>query len=238
MIVFGKSVKKTGGKRQHPVRKLSASTAEDFEVLLKALKGLDGEWWGHWPTVVQPWNYTDKRTPHVWLRETRLAEVVRRTGAVELPDSYLEFVIFKLKRQFWEELWQGHGEELTGKASKYWREKLRWAAGRIVREGEWVSVPETYVPDTPCDEDLLIVGLKMINSWVENLSLGHRNRLNPPSDKGAGSLSALPANLRAYYSLPPEKRESYLGDHPWLIPMVEERQAQGLFSKEDFFRVK
>jgi len=178
MIVFSKKAGHTGGKRQHVVRKLSATSAEDFERLTDYLRKNQDGWWGHWPTEVSPWAHADKRAPHVWLRETGLPVVVRQLGAVEMPATYFELVVFRLKREMWEMYWPHAGREPDGRASKYWADKMKWLAGKIITSGEWVPDPGVYIPDTPCDEDVVEVGLKIVNGWIENLRLRHRNRLN------------------------------------------------------------
>ena len=229
MIFFSKKRYFTGGKRKIPVRRVSATSVEDFDRLLGIVQALPtGSWWGWWPTHEFPWDWNSRLQPCVMVRDIHLY-VLTEEFAVELPETYADLLMTWLRKDYWDEQWHGFGRERGPQARVYWTQKLRWRVGRIFKSGEWISDPCSYEPDTECDRSVLIPGLKMINGRIENFDLGQRRPVNPhwndpemdPEPK-MESQSDDP-NVAEYFQLPVDAREAYLEAKPWIKSLLISR---------------
>jgi hypothetical protein len=110
---------------------------------------------------------------------------------IEVPDGYLEILIYRLKRQFAEY----GGEDLTPRQETYFRKKFsslirELNLGKIGPDGSREPPDAIRRPveldDTTEEDDPAFVAkvkrrvsmIKILNGWIENLDLGQRSPLN------------------------------------------------------------
>jgi hypothetical protein len=171
--------------------------------------------------------------PVVIVHSSLVDRVETELQAIEVPDGYLQVIITRLRREY-VRLDPLVDLDDDPKVVKYFREKLsaqrrELVLGRITRDGgreipDVIRDPDELDDTTDADDPEYvsavkrrITQLKILNSQIENLDLGHRSRLK---------LTEEPAEKDLNSYIPRKKQEVIpdlepVADKPWLKRAAE-----------------
>lgn len=234
VIVFSQKEHFTGGKGRLKVLKLTASTPEEWFLLLQSVRGGDfaGQYWIESPTADQPWGAKVRRQCAVWARPAVVERLVAACGATAVPESYWQLCAGVLRMELWK-MWcrdETGDQELWA----HWQARLKWLAGQVFRSGEWVSDPEAWdggerVVEFGYSDSGAVAAVKEWNGWIEKFDLAQRRTLKPgprvlpnrvlPIDRERYVVTKrvrLRVDQVEYMSMTPEEREALKASKPWM----------------------
>jgi hypothetical protein len=244
-IYYSRQLTQSGGRGQVPLIKVVGWSVADHQDLLSVVTKEPAHLWtSHWPNVRERWEYNSKRLPRLLVKEG-LTPLLNELGAVCVDNEYYEAVALHLKIELWKShhpdwdsgvganqdpskaMWARNGQK------EYFRVKTRYVVRKLIKSDNYIQDPEELVASSDAKTRLLVVAIKTVNGWVENLDLGQRWRVKErvngqytdqmdqdpdydPEDQGTTPQSTA-EKLR---DLTPEEAAQLVESRPWLKGLV------------------